>query len=246
MKVDKFGAALLVAALMWMVSCTSASTVPPTHESTPTPSPKQVIQKSSARMMALSTANFTLEHEGEGTTELFPSPKVDFRRVTGQVDMPDKFAIKVEGTIAFSEESRGFIEINVVAVGEQAFMSDIINKERWNSIDLEILPFDFADLGNSLGEIIRAARAPAFSGTEKVDGVPSWRVKGTVPSESVTALVPAATPGFDVRLELWIGQAEGLLRKVRIAGQVLSSDDPDIVRILTINSFDEPVDISLP
>ena len=58
--------------------------------------------------------------------------------------------------------------------------------------------------------------------------------------------MPTAAKGFEVELELWIGQAEGLLRKVRIAGRIYSTDLPDVVRVLTVDRFDEPVEISLP
>jgi len=232
---------LIFLALFWTLSCGSAPAATPIPEPTPTPSPHQIIEKSGGRMLALDTARFTLEHEGDSSTQLFPG--VTLQRVEGQVDMPNRFRIRAEAMSAFP---RSFIEVNIVVVEDQAFMTDFINREKWNQVPVENLPFNFADLGRTLSDIIRAIQNPAFTGTETVDGVSSWRVRGTVPSESLAALVPEAGSGHEVALDLWVGQAQGLLIKVRIEGQILSTDVPKVVRVLTLYSFDEPVEISLP
>ena len=95
----------------------------------------------------------------------------------------------------------------------------------------DVLPFNFADLGRTLGDIIDSLEDPRITGTEEVDGVESWRVRGNVPSEGLSSLIPTAEPGFEVGLDLWIGLEHNLLRKARIEGQVLSRDDPQVVRL---------------
>ncbi len=79
-----------------------------------------------------------------------------------------------------------------------------------------------------------------------MDGVLSSRVKGTVRSESLGTLIPPAFPGQEVDVELWIGQPQSFLRRVRIEGRILAADDPEVVRVLSIQGFDQPVEISLP
>ncbi len=259
---------LLVMALLWTLSCGPSSTPTPTQEATdeqapqspaspgsdtreptatatptptPTPSPLQILEKSSLRMLALDTASFTLSHEGDGSSQLLPGIQVQL--VEGRVDMPDRFSVRVEAVSTFP---RSFIEISVVAVGEEAYMTDFINRERLIPIPVGDLPFDFADLGRTLSDIIIAIQAPVVVGTESVEGVASWRIRGPVASEALGTLIPAAGPGYEVTLELWIGRADGLLTRVRIEGQVLSTDAPDLVRVLTIYDFDEPLEISLP
>ena len=59
-------------------------------------------------------------------------------------------------------------------------------------------------------------------------------------------LVPEAAEGFVLTMDLWIGEKKSLLRRVRIEGQILSTDQPDLVRVLRIRDFDEPVEITLP
>lgn len=230
---------LPIASLSWMISCGSSPTANPVPDPTPTLSPTQVIDKAASAMTALKTARFTLEQDGQLAATFFG---VELHQIEGEVDMPDKFKIRVEGIPTFL---RSFIEIRMIGVGDQASMTNPITGE-WNPLPTDALPFDFADLGRTLSGILQSVRNLTFVGTETLDGVPSWRVKGTIPSEALAPLAPGADPGFEVGLEGWIGQSQGLVRKVRIEGQIFSGDNPDVVRVLTIYSFDEPVEISLP
>ena len=252
------GLGLIFIALMWGLACSSSSTpttvptetpvAPPgsTDTAVPTPTPvpsaRQVIENSSVKMLALNTASFTLEHEDEGSSELFPG--VELQLVEGQVNIPDRFKVRAEAVSTFPP--RSFFKIDVVVVEDQAVMTDFIIRGKWNPIPTENLPFNFADLGRTLSGIILSLEAPAFNGTEVVDGEQTRRIKGVVPSEALKPLVPASGLDYEVGLELWIDQTNSLLRKARIEGQLLSTDQTDVVRVLTIYDFDEPVEISLP
>ena len=189
-------------------------------------------------MILLDTASFRLEDEGETSARFFG---LKFESMEGQVRMPDSFKIQVEATSFL-----GFIKIEIVAVGDQAFISDFINKEKWVPVSVDALPFNFANLGNTLAEIIPEITDPAFAGEERLEGRLSWRIRGTVPSEGLSPLLPGNDPGHQVALELWIDKEQRLLRKIRIEGKVYAGDGPDVVRVLDIYGFDEPVEISLP
>ena len=240
---------VLSTVLLCALSCiqsTAATSTPqgtptPTLALKPTPTPEQVISLSSERMLELNTAQFTLKHEEEGSSQLFPG--VELLLVQGKVRTPDRFEVSAE---AMSTFPRSFIPVDVVVVGEQAFMTDFIHPDEWNDVPVGTLPFDFADLGRTLSDVMLSLQGPTFNGIEKVDGEQSWRVKGTLPSERLESLVPAADSGYQLGMELWIGQRQGWLRKVRIEGRILATDSPELIRVLTIYKFDEPVEISLP
>ena len=226
-------------ALLCALSCNSTPTNTPASEPTPTPSPHQVMELSRARMLTLDTASFTLEDEGETGARFFG---LKFELMEGQIRVPDSFNVRVE---AISTFPRSFIELNIVSVGDRAFMTDFLNKEKWNPVAADALPFNFADLGRTLSEIIPFVRVPTFVGTETVDEVRSWRIQGTVASERLSALVPGVASGYEAGIELWIGQDQDLLRKIRIEGRIYNADSADVVRVLKVHSFDEPVQISL-
>ncbi len=237
------GYCLLLVFLIWMASCGPSPEAVPTPDTAPTPtlSPQQVIERAGTRMLALGTARFALEHEGESSSQLFPGVQVNL--VTGEVDMPDKFKVQIEAVSAFP---RSFFRVDVVSVGDKAFMTDFIDNDKWNLWPIESLPFNFTDLGRTLNDIILSLHNPTLAGVEETGDIPTWRVKGTILSEDLNTLVPSAGTGHEIGLELWIGQPHELLRKVRIEGRVLDTDNPDVVRVLTIDGFDEPVEIALP
>lgn len=234
------GLVLMLPALLLILSCgaTPTDTPDPILEPTSTPSPLQVMAQSSAKMVKLKTASFSLVDEGETSARFFG---LKFQSMQGEVSIPDSFIVRVEATSLL-----GFINISIIAVEQKAFMSDIIDENKWNPVPIEALPFNFADLGRTLGDIIPSIKNPTFNGIEKVGGVTSWRIKGTVLSESLGTLLIGVESGHQVGLEVWIGQEQDLLRKIRIEGQIYSGDGLDVVRVLNINNFDEPVDIALP
>ena len=231
--------ALFLTALFWAMSCGTTATATPALEPTPTPTLGQVLDKAGARMLLLDTARFKMEHSGETTHRFLLG--AELRTMAGQVDMPDSFEIKVEADSNF-----GFIELDVIRVGDQAFVRDIIRKDKWNQIDLETLPFNFVNLGRIIVDFVPTLQSATFADVERVNGTPSWHIVATLPSESMRTLVPAAAEGNQVQLGLWIGQEDDLLRKIRVEGEVLPGDSPEVVRVITIDSFDEPSEISLP
>lgn len=234
------GSCLLATVLLATLACGSSPTPTPEAVPTPTPTPQEVLERSAARMVALNTAHFTLDVEGDTSALFFGSePKL----LEGVVDMPDSFELRVEAVFALL---RSFVEINMVGVGDRILIADLINEDKWVPVPAEDLPFDFAHLGRNLSDIMFAVEDPSFTALEVVDGEPSWRLMGSVPSEALNSLLPGAAQGFQVSLQGWIGQTDLLLRRLRIEGIVYSGDSPDIVRVLTIDRFDEPVDIALP
>ena len=228
--------------LAWAVACGSADTAPSGGPGS-WPSPERLLQESAGRMRALTTAHFTLEHEGDPSAQLFFGSVLEL--MEGRVEMPDKFSLRVEGVTA-PPLPRTFIEISMVSDRGLVFMTNPINRDMWFQVTQGSLPFNFTDLGNSLAELSLAVVEPQLAGTGKADGVPSWRIAGSVSSEGLSSIVSMLESGLRVGLELWIGQEGLLLRKVRIVGPLYPRDQPDVVRVLTIDRFDEPVEISLP
>lgn len=211
----------------------------------PTVDPQTILRRSVARMLALESAAFTLEQQ-KGTSTLFPG--LEMRKASGVVDIPDKFRLTVE---AESTAPHSFVEIKIVVIGEQAYMAGFIGQQ-WQQVPPQVLPFNLSNLGRTLADIIEAVQSPTVVGTESVKGEggapdrAAYRIKGQVKSEALAALVPGAGQGFDVGMELWLDQAEGLLLQALLNGKVLSTDVADAVRKLNLDDIDIPVEITPP
>ena len=232
-----FGSCLaLVFLASLLVACATTQ-----EEATPIPtlSLRQVLEKTSTRMAALQSVAFSLEHE-TGTTLL--QAGVNMRAVEGQVALPDGFRLKVD---AVATLLRASIEINVIVVGNDAFITDPFTGT-WRKVPPDTLPFNFRDLGRTLSGVLGSIQASSFAGEDGIGDSGVRRIKGTVSSDSLLSLVPGAAQGLTVGLELWIEEGQGLLRKVRIEGKVVPKDEPETVRLLTLHSFDEPVEVSPP
>ena len=230
--------ALAAVTVLLLSACTSGPAGTPIEEPTIADSALEILQRGSEKMVALKSAHFAMTDEGETSAKFFG---MTFQSMEGQIRVPDSFSVSVEAVF-----SSLFFKVNIVADQGQAVMSDLLVENTWNPIPFDDLPFNFANLGLTLSSIVPAIQDPVVTGVEEVGGVPSWRIEGAVPSETLKTLVTGAGGGFQVALQLWIGQDEYSLRKISIQGQVFEQDSPGVVRVISIDRFDEPVDIVLP
>jgi hypothetical protein len=233
------GLVAAISVLSYAAACGTAPTPIPEATAEPTPSPEAVIDLAVLNLLELKSAAFTLEHQ-TGSTMLLPG--LVMKKATGVVDIPDRLKLTVEAEVAVP---RTFVEINVITIGEQAYMTDFFSRQ-WRTVPLASLPVNFMDFGQTLASIIEAVGRPSFSGVEEIEGRRYQRVTGSVPSEALAALVPGAAEGLEVELELWLDREAALLRRVLITGPVLAGDIPETVRMLSIDDVNVPVDIAPP
>ena len=228
---------------MWLtlllVSASCVSTPDPAVTSKPPPNAQALLRKATSRMLALESLSFVLEHQS-GSTELFPG--VEMTKAIGVVDIPDKFSISVEAQMA---RPRVYIELNAISVGDQAYMTDLITG-RWRQVDLATLPVNLGNLGKTLANIAAAVQSPETVGGETLAGYKTARIRGQIQSQELAELIPGAALGFNVGLDLWVEESQGLLVQALITGQVMATDVPEAARLLTLDGFDAPVDIGPP
>ncbi len=230
------GAILLIAAVGCGAASTTAATVPPGLEF----DVRTALRDAVTEVLQLESAAFTLEHL-KGTTALIPG-FLEMTRVSGEVDIPDKFRLKVEAVMLIP---RSFVEIGVITIGDQAYMTNPITKE-WRQVEPSALPFTLSDISRTLAGIIEAVDEPTLVGLERLGDRDTHHIQGSILSQDLAELVPGAGEGFDVRLGLWLATPGNLLLQVLISGMVVPTDEPDTVRRLTLDDINVPVDISPP
>ena len=139
-----------------------------------------VLTSAGEKMAAMSSAKFGMVDETESGAKFF---ETTFKSLEAEVKAPDSFRMLVDVVApAF-----GFVEIEMMAVGEQAFMK--LSKDApWAPLPLEQVPFNFAGLGPTLRDVLFMIRDGdgAITGSESVLGAQTIRVEGTVQSEQLS------------------------------------------------------------
>ena len=128
-------------------------------------------------------------------------------------------ATKVDGTVALPDE------VSLQTTDAAGTVSQV---------SPESLPFNFKDLGKTLGNIALAIQDPADTTGAWIDNVRNRGVSGTVSGQQIAALIPSAAPEGSVTVTLWVDE-QSIVRRVRIEGQVTSDDAPEMVRVLELS-----------
>ena len=227
--------------LLWLIMVPLALAVSCGSDPTPTLDPQlnaqEILRQSVERLLVLESAEFILEHQ-VGTTELLPG--IEMIKVYGVADIPDKFKFTVE-----AEVSNTFFETGVVVIGDQAYITNFLNGQ-WQEVPKDILPLNFSNLGQTLANVIESVQGPELVGSEPGNDYDAYRIRGLVKSNDLSTLVPNAGDDFDLDLELLVDRNRGLLLRVLIIGQIIDTDVPETVRVLTLDGIDSTVEINAP
>ncbi len=210
---------------------------PPAAEPTPELSLDELLQSGGDKLAGITTARFTMVDETESGKQFFGN---DLKTVKGDIRSPDGVKLLVD----VQHPAFGFVQMEIVAVEEQAFMK--FSKDApWLPIPLEQVPFNFAGIGVTLSALLPVMAETAIVGRESVGEFQTIRVDGNVMSEDMTGLISDVNSGHALTLTYWFDEAEHTLRQFKILGQLYDEDAPDTSRLVNME-FDVPVDIQLP
>ena len=221
---------------------TVAPTPTPTVTPSPTPEPElpldDLLSRAGEKLAEISTAKFQMIDELESGSKFFG---MTLKSVEGEVKSPDSFRMLV----AVETSNFGFVEIEMLAVGDRAFMK--FSKDApWARLPLEQVPFNFGGLGITLSELLPAMKNTIIAGRESVGGVQTISIGGDVVSEEMANLITSTDPGHAITLTFWVDEVDYTLRQFRIAGKLFDDDGPETKRLISIMNINVPVDIQLP
>ena len=223
--------------LVTVLSIACAVQPTPIPAPTPPPDPRQILDHAAAQVTSLESLAFDLEHLS-GSSLLLPG--VEMTRAYGVAGFPDRFRLTVE-----AQAGGTYLESSVALVGGKSYMTNFLTG-RWQEVPPEILPFNFSNLGQDLAGVLQSVQDPTLAGQEPLNGNDTYRIQGTIKSQDLAALVPNATPGYDVGLDLWIDRSQGWLLRAVMDGPVVDTDIPDAARLLTLDAINQPVEIQAP
>ena len=96
--------------------------------------------------------------------------------------------------------SLGFVEIEIVAVGDQAYMK-FSKDAQWLPLPLEQVPFNFGAVGVTLSEVLPIMKNVAIMGRESLGGVQTIRVDGNIVSEELSDLITSVDSGHPIYVD---------------------------------------------
>ena len=209
----------------------------PTRVPTPTPTPEptadEIAARSASAMAALRSAKLRLDVAG-GALEL--APGVAVTELEGAIARPDRLQLKGKALVMGS-----VVDSQVIKVGKQVFVQDPFS-ETWQALSpgssgLEVLdPFQ-------VPAVFKQAKGLQKLGIESLAGTPVYHLRGTVEPAQTTALGVGFVSDQPIQAEVWIGAADGLLRKATF---VVAGASGPVTATLTLFGFDEPVKIEAP
>ena len=228
-------AILAVAVALVAVSCGGP-------EPTPTPSitAEDVRDRGAETLRNLSTVHFLVTHEVGGTDIGFSSTLTE---AEGDGVFPDKAEFVAKATSALFGNAA--LELDIVQYGETTHLRDRISMV-WQALPAGTLAINFTNINGSIADALASLGELDLADGGSVDGAPVHKLTGTTPSTSMRGLVPGAPEGDTLQMEVWIGRDDYLVRKVRLTGRLVEADTPDVVRLLELSRFDEPVTIEPP
>ncbi len=186
---------------------------------------------------SLQTFHFTLTHQN-GTT---PIPNgLQLVSADGDVIVPDHLYASIT-----AKAGNQTVMVQVIGIGSQGWITNPFNRQ-WQPLPNGTTISDFFDPTQGVKAVIGSLQNAEVVGQEKVDGVDTWHVTGTIPSDALTAAVPVAKPGYTVGIEVWIGLSDSLIRRVYLEGPIEPDEANNIVRQLTLSNFGEQVAVTPP
>lgn len=139
------------------------------------------------------------------------------------------------------------VEVRLITIGNRAWLR--LPLSRYS----ELTPDQSAALPNisrifnahsGLPALLAGGGSPRAQGSETVGGVNCQKVAASYTSAEVGRLL-GPTPSGGVRVTLWVGNDDHLLRRVWLTGPLLEAGSATTVRI-DLRDFNRPVDIQQP
>jgi hypothetical protein len=203
----------------------------------PLPPAAEVLTKAVERVATMKTFHFRLEHENGAS----PIPLgLGLSTAEGDVVVPDRLQAKLEAKAGTQP-----VRVEVIGIGDQAWITNPFNRQ-WQPLPSGTTIKDVFDPTQGISAAVNALENAEVTAEEEVGGVATYRVEGTVDSAILEAAAPIAEPGLTVKVKVWIGKDDSLIRRIRLEGPIAPDEPPNIVRKLDVSKFDEPVSIEPP
>jgi hypothetical protein len=228
--------AMLVGALALAAACGGGG-----EKAAPTPAnlppADEILPKVVERIAALKSFHFRLEHENG----LSPMPlDLKLKTAEGDIQVPDRMDAKLE-----AEAGGALLRVEVIGIGEQGWMTNPFSHQ-WQPLPEGTTISAIFDPAAGIQAVASSLQDVRVTGMEQVGGDNTYLLEGHVDSGVLKAAAPIAEPGLTVNVKIWVAVDDYTIRQVRLEGPFAPGEPENIVRILSLSKFDEPVSIEPP
>ena len=201
------------------------------------PPADEVLASVVERVGEVESFHFRLEHENG----LSPIPlDLKLRTADGDVQVPDRMQAKLE-----ADAGGQLLRVEVIGIGEEGWITNPFNRQ-WQALPAGTTISSIFDPAAGVEAIARSLQNVNVAAMEKVEGKDTYLLQGQVDSAALEAAAPIAEPGLTVTVKLWVDIEDYSIYRVRLEGPFAPDEPTNIVRILHLSKFDEPVSIEPP
>ena len=200
------------------------------------PSADEIVARTAAETGKVRSFHFVfaIEHVPTGGTGL------SLTFAEGDIVVPNRLRADVGGTFLGVP-----LRSQLVVVDGAYYLKNPLSG-KWETIEAKTNPVAFFDPAKGVLGVIKGATDLERTGSEEVDAVASYRIAGKVKVSDLTALLGNPPSDRLVPVQLWIGEEDYLLRRLRLTGPVAASEPEDAVRTVEVSNHDEAVTIEPP
>ena len=220
-----------------------AATLVPTDTPTPLPIPtptpldaEATLKRSGQVMLGLKSFRFSLKHKGGGTALI---PGLVIEEATGQVINPDRISVSFSGTFGNGYAVRS----SLITLGDSSYMTNPLTGA-WQAMETGVSPLGFFSPTRGI-----SAMMLQLDNVRLLDGGVRrgrYRLADDLPAEALAPLLGTTLDGVTVQVELTIDSTDLYLLSARVMGRAVESDTDEIVRVVDVSAFNEPIAIEAP
>lgn len=203
-----------------------------------------LLERAVAAVAALETFTFELQTV-RGSSTIFQG--FELKGVEGVVRRP----LDIEATVTV-DIPLGELTVTAVGLDGEFWVQDPLSQGEWIALGSDPQIQSLINPDALLLSAVRLVQDAEITGTEKVDGVDTTMVEGTVDFAGFIASVGGDTTMLEEFLAgepndviFWIDDQDRVV-EAEISGPIFRTESDDVVRALSLFDFDEPVEIERP
>jgi hypothetical protein len=222
--------ALLTASALFLVACVGRDSDGDTSEI----DVPALLLDSADRMEQERAFHFELEMEN-GLIQIVRG--INIERAEGDIAAADRVDFKVEARVGPL-----LTELEIIVLPNESWITNPLTG-RWEREHIDVT--QFFDPTDGITNVMRVITDAEITGTETIDGTPTYRVESTVDSSLIT-LFGNPQSGVELQLKAWIGIDDPLVYRIEVVGGVMAREEATLIRRLNLSQFGADFDIQPP